>query len=221
MPYVRKYRKRLFRRRPKTSWAARKRMYKRMSKRTKIHTFRRVCQTNNISIASDNIFALTPQLADLPNSSEFTTLYDQYKIKKVIYRIEKPFTNNSLDSSGSVVGNTYTTNKFIRVVHDYDGGTLPTSENQFFEYDNMKSYSACGVKPIRITLYPKVLNSVFLNDTATNTAIAVAKPQWLDVAYPNVKHYGLKLFCPQLASTGNSQFLRIIATYIIQCKNTR
>ena len=77
----------------------------------------------------------------------------------------------------------------------------------------MKSYSACGVKPIRITLYPKVLNSVFINDTATNTAISVSKPQWIDVAYPNVKHFGLKLFCPQLAGTGNSQFLRIIATW--------
>lgn len=217
--YVRKTRKIAFRRRPKTSRYARKRMYKRMLKKTAIHTYRRMFEWGTIPVNVDSNTPISLRLNMLPNFSDFTALYDQYKIKKVVFRLERPFTSNALDSSGTS-GNTNTTNKFIRCVHDYDGGTNLVQEYQYLEYQNVKSYPACGVGPIRITLYPKLANAVFRNDSFNTYANTTINPQWIDVANTDVNHYGIRLWTPQLA-VGNTQSYRVFASVILQCKNTR
>lgn len=216
--YARRYRKRLFKRRPKTTKRYRKRAYKRMFKRTAVHTYRRMFNWGTIPISTDQHTAITFRLNMLPNYSEFQALYDQYKIKKIKFRIERPFTNNSLD--GGTAGNTSTTAKFIRCVHDYDGGSALTTEAEYLQYQNIKSYPSVGVKPINITLYPKIANAIFKNDSFNTYANAAINPQWIDVAAPDVNHFGIRLFTPQLA-LGNDQSYRIFATVILQCKNTR
>lgn len=218
MPYVRKYRKRLFKRRPKTSRYARKRMYKKFLKKTATHTYRRMFEWGTIPVNVDSNTPITLRMNMLPNFSDFTSLYDQYKIKKIVFRIERPFTSNALD--GGTSGNTSTTNKFIRCVHDYDGGANLVQEYQYLEYQNVKSYPACGTGPIRITLYPKLQNAVFRNDSFNTYANTTINPQWIDVANTDVNHFGIRLWTPQLA-VGNTQSYRVFASVILQCKNTR
>lgn len=219
MPYVRrKYKRSIFRRRPKTSRYARKRMYKRMVKKTAVHTYRRMFNWGTIPISTDQHTAITFRLNMMPNYSEFQSMYDQYKVKKIIFRLERPFTSNALD--GGTSGNTSTTAKFIRCVHDYDSGNALTTEAEYLQYGNIKSYPSVGVKPIKIVLYPKIQNAVFRNDSFNTYANTTVNPQWIDVANPDVNHYGIRLFTPQLA-LGNDQSYRLFATVILQCKNTR
>lgn len=222
MPYVRrKYKRPLFRRRPKNSRYARKRLYKKLLKKTATHTYRRMMDWGTIPVNVDAHTALSFRLNMLPDYTEFTTLYDQYKIKKIVFRLERPFTDNGLqaDATGGG-GNSTTTNKYMRVVHDYDGGTGLSAEYQYLEYQNCKSYPTCGNKPIRLTLYPKILGNVFKSDSLSSTANYMIKPQWIDVAAPDVNHYGIRIFTPQIA-TGNTQVYRVFASVIFQCKNTR
>lgn len=221
--YTRRYKRKYRRRLHYSSLAAyrRKKMYKSLIKgKMAIHTYRRVAEIQTVNVATDTNVNLGFNLGLLPNVSEFTQLYDQYKIKKIVLRIERPFTQNELLSDTGVlpVGNLITTNKFIRVVHDYDGGAALTAENQYFEYQNMKSYPAVGTKAIRITLYPKMLDTVYRNDSVNSQAAAVINPVWCDVSNTDIKHYGLKMFFPQIAPAGNNQVHRLFATYIFQLK---
>lgn len=217
--YARRYRKRLFKRRPKKSRYARKRQYKRVLKKTATHTYRRMFEWGNIAVNNDIHTSLSFRLNLLPNYTEFTSLYDQYKIKKIIWRIERAFTGN--DASQGSVGTTVTTNKFIRAVHDYDGGSSLSTEYQYLEYQNCKSYSAMGQRPLRLTLYPKVQDAIFKTDAKTSYASSMIKPPWIDVANHDVEHYGIKLFTPMITPSGNTQVHRVFATVIFQCKNTR
>lgn len=182
--------------------------------------FKRVAELATMPVNAAGVTNYFPKLSDLPGYNDFTQLYDQYKIMKVKFRIERAFTGNDLCAAANINGNNFTTNKFFRIIHDYDGGPFVNAEATFFEFQNMKSYPAVGAGPITTTLYPKNIGRVALNDqNLAGMANTVVKPQWIDCINANVEHYGVRVWYPQLA-LGNDQKHRVIATFYIACRNT-
>lgn len=126
-------------------------------------------------------FACRFSLLQILNSTDITNLCDRYKLKKTVIRVYFNSNNNSIQSQSSLPQLSYN--------WDDDDNTVPTpaalrekmgTKIKYFTNKNM----------IKITVYPKVANSLFNNGVLSGAG--VAKPQWINSTYPNVDHYGLK-----------------------------
>lgn len=151
-------------------------------------------------------------LDQLPNFNEFVALYDSYKIKSVVLRVEPAFDSNNMANPQIL------SQKYLRVVHDYDDSTPLTGETQYYEYGNMKSYSC--TKPFKVVLYPKVAAEIYR--TALSTSYEQRTSPWLDLSGSgaSIPHYGIKIFFPYLGIAESFQF-RIIAKFHVEMRQSR
>lgn len=150
-------------------------------------------------------------LADLPNATEFTTLFDQYMICAVKIKFI-PQSNTLQTLTTGLVSNFCGT--FFYVV-DYDDSTAPASTNQICEYQTVKTRDP--LREFKTYFKPKAVSTLFSGGATVNAG--VLKSQWLDVAAPTVPHYGFKYFWTQAINC--TLTLMPIYTYYIKCKNPR
>lgn len=161
---------------------------------------------------------LSFQLASLPSVTDITNLYDHYKLKLIVVRFEPTFSQEVIQSESAAI-NLAANLKHYRVAHDYNDASNPASESVLFEYSNMKSYP-CH-RPFKVLLYPKVAEPVF--GAGINPAAYQARRSgWIDTAYTNVLHYGLKIWVPVFGNVAAGAYIcRTIVTYYIACKNAK
>lgn len=180
-----------------------------IGQRLRPHTFVRT-QTFPIGkIASDNGYAYQFFLAGLPDASDFTNLYDQYRILKVHVRL--------------VLNTPNITTAYPRItsVVDYDDSTAPTVETDLLQYPNAK---VCQFSPTVVQheyeFAPRAATAMFQGVT---TGYALAKAgQWLDGGYPTISHYGTKFFITNYNSTSTpNTTITMYASYQVQMKNAR
>lgn len=118
----------------------------------------------------------------MPSSSEFTTLFDQYKI--LSYTVEFHPRYNGTDFA-------YTPNNGIPTIYwiyDQDDVALLT-QAALMEHQYVRS--ARLTKPIRITVkYPCVAAEVY--QSAVTTGYQTRKAPWIDCNSSTVPHYGIK-----------------------------
>jgi len=193
----------------------------------KVHSFVRWCDkdtqfgSNSPSggiiseTGSDQHQAYEFRLSNLVNVSDFSNLYDSYKINKIQLMLEPVWQSN-----GSFVTSLNIQSRKIRVVHDYNSGNVLANEDDYLEYSNCKSYSP--LRTIKITLYPKLNNKVEGNlGTDAYTSIPSNKV-WLDMGATNVPHFGLKVFIPEdIANVEQVPLFRVRAKYHISLKNSK
>lgn len=155
-------------------------------------------------------------LGNLPNYTDFTNLFDFYKILKIVVRFEPTFTDVNLSSEIAAPG-LLNNVKHYRVVHDFNDDTPPASETELFQYSNLKSHAAnC---PFEVVLYPKVAQPVYSGVLAGYQA---APPSWCDSAYVNVVHYGLKMWVPGMGNIAQGALMcRVIPTFYVALKNPK
>lgn len=161
--------------------------------------------------------AFSPTLNNLPNYAEFQALYDSYSIKKVVYH----FYSRSIPSSDvSSSAAPWPLNQMPTLVCvDHDDANAPTARQQLLErtatriHDPRKNFS--------VTIVPKIANVVY-RGTATPDGYSTPKGnQWLDCAYSDIPHYGLKVVGGfDAVCTRDTVMYDIYATYYISFKGT-
>lgn len=120
-------------------------------------------------------------LGDLPDVTDFTALYDQYKISKIEVKWLPRGNSSDVGSSGNI-------SRFFSVI-DRDDDAVPSSIDQLTQYESLK------VTPTTATHARSFKPSMRL-ETATGlgtTANTIVGPKWIDVTNTNVKHYGVKI----------------------------
>jgi len=158
------------------------------------------------------------RLSNLINVSDFSNLYDSYKINKIQLMLEPIWSGNGSFVTGS--GNFNILNKKIRVVHDYNSNQVLTNEDDYLEYSNCKSYSP--TRMIKITLYPKLNNKVEGNAGADAYTSINSNKVWLDMGATNVPHFGLKVFIPEdISDVTGAILFRVRAKYHVSFKNSK
>ena len=120
-------------------------------------------------------------LNSLPNYTEFTNLFDQYRINKVTVQA---FPRQTMETD--------TTNPAVNIFHyafDHTDVTAPSAES---DVCNMTITAASNrFKPFTMTLKPVAATTVYQGITANG--YAPAKPStWIDCKSYAVNHYGLK-----------------------------
>jgi len=220
MPY---YRRRKFIRR-------RRRPLRRYGKKTanKVHTFVRWCDKdttygeygpNTITeTGADQHFTYQFKLENVTSVSDFTNLYDGYKINKVQLFLEPLY-----DSTQNVaIGAPNPRSRKLRVVHDYNDAQVLSNEDEYLQYGNCKAYFPWSRNGIRITLYPK-LNNVIENASGATTGFTSmnSNRQFLNIATDEVPHFGIKIFVPGVLATEGTLLFRVRAKYWLSMRGTK
>ena len=173
----------------------------------------------NINTALNGGLAV-PNAYGLPNFTEFTGLFDHYRIDKVC--IEMFFTNNnsSMNSPSVALPLWYS-------AKDMDDST-PITQTAMQQYQKCKmtqlGSSIPGYGKFKQTIVPLPL--IQLYETSVSTGYGnPPKPIWIDANDATVPHYGYKM-CIDL--TNNNTVLDTVLgqvlfvfTYQISCKSTR
>lgn len=204
----RKYAQKIYRRygaRPAMRGALRS-----MTSRPNVYSFKRKIFYENLFIVNSGTptgYAFEQKLNQLPNYTDFTNLYDQYLIKKIVVKMIPKISQHNLATT--TIGNADLPQ--LHSVVDYDDATTPTSVSQLVEYQSHKMTR--GNQIHTRVLVPKI------ELTSDGTANAPKSYQWLDCDSPAVNHRGLKFWFNAPQSTGCTIYYDMLVTVYLSCKN--
>lgn len=138
-----------------------------------------------------NYNSRTFSLTDVPQYTEFTSLFDQYKINliKIVWHFNK--NSAELNERNAPPVTTYmnllTGIPSIRWYYDRDDGTVPTAA-AFSQIQKIKSASLG--RPVKAIFKPNVLNIVY--EGTVSNGYSPKYNQWIDCSDDGVPYYGLK-----------------------------
>jgi len=167
-------------------------------KRNKVHQFSRNYEFNVLSMptAVDTLGAIATSLSLLPTNTDFTALYDEYRIVQAT-SIWNPF--------GGLFAPTWT-------AIDYDDSTNPASINALRQYETLM-VSPSGHRFER-TYTPKVAVAAY---SGAFTSFGNVQGMWIDSASTGVQYYGLKYALQ--ADAANTGKWDVSVTVIVQCRS--
>lgn len=144
-------------------------------------------------------------VSTLSDIAAFQSLYDQYKITKIVMRFRAVSNMDANYAAGSAsIGNAANVYPDIVCTVDHDDITTPTSVDQLLQYAKSKS----GVlKPNTWWYYSfhPTPNMPIYKDGVTWAYGVAPRRLWLDVANSDIPHYGLKwIVDTRVAPTGQS-----------------
>lgn len=170
--------------------------------RTFVRTVEKTQFTSSLGGATN--YALIFKLSDLPNYTEFTALFDQYKFDRVeVDFIPVVTTTNSA----------LTVDSMIWTAVDFDDANATTAL-QIAEYENCHVYPPTQRFSVDIT--PRVALAAY---AGAFTSYANVGSIWLDVGSPSIEHYGFKVGCN--TAGGATQTWKIVCRYMLSFKSAR
>lgn len=154
---------------------------------------------------------LTIKLNQVPNYTDFTSLFDSYKITHAQFKFIPHFNVGQVP-----LGPQNTQVARLCTVIDQDDDTAPTGLTTLLQYSSLEE-SLLDKERIR-NFSPRIAIQTYRGTTTTgyNTPDG---PVWVDAADADVPHYcGKGLICDTTASADNPRSLTILCTVWITCK---
>jgi len=180
-------------------------------KRDQICTFRRTYTIAQLSAnTGDTVQAFNFALSGLPNYTEYTALFDQYRILEVIVS----FTPFSTVSATTAVGASYP--GLIGSWIDYNDASLPANLQEGQQYDSYQK-NICTV-PFDRVLHP---HSAVASYSGTFSSYDNVYGRWHDCASPSIQHYGCKLVITGSTFATSTKIYDVEATVTLQCRSQR
>lgn len=177
-----------------------------------IHQFKRYSRGYNVALTNNtsgfDATAFQFSLDRVEGYSEFATLYDQYRIDYVQFRINWSPKYTIAVQPNAPGQSTYPVLYYFK---DYDDANSPTSLAQMQERGNLKQVRITPNRIIKINVKPAV--SAMIYQGLTSTAYS---PKWgakLDMAQPDVPHFGLKIGIDHLISQPSQGQLDVEIVY--------
>lgn len=159
------------------------------------------------------------QLQDVIESSDFTQLFDRYKLVGV--KLKFMYQQTTSPDSG-VVSNV---NPIIDISFDGDDSDLPVSQTSVQVKGFNKTHLLSATRPFKTYWTPRIDKVVY----GVSTAYTSERSCWLDCNSPQVEHYGMKAWITSWPfdqnNAGNPQKafgeLTIQPTYYIALKDSQ
>lgn len=156
---------------------------------------------------ASGLYAFSFQLADIPDASSFSSIFDQYKIDQVDVTI-LPLTLPS--APGATYGFA-----LLWCAVDYDDSVAPGSVSSVTNYSN--SICVGPGKSANFTFKPKISGDV---DQAGTPEASYVTNAWLNCTKSSVPHYGFKIGVTQ-STTTNLTAWRVLTRYHIGFRSCR
>lgn len=175
------------------------------SEKDKVYTFSRRYVIGNItpSATVDQAGAYNFTLSAFPDSAEFTSLFDMYRIVQLTVEFI-PLTQGPYNAP-------------LTSIIDYDDSNAVANLNELLEYQSSMT-STSGATHVR-TFTPHVSTAVY-GGAFTNFATAPNR-LWIDAASSNTQYYGLKYYLPALTGGTTTAVYTVYVTGILQFKRVR
>lgn len=168
---------------------------------------------------ADTTFTFTPRVDDLPQSATFSSLFDSYRINKVVLKLMTNWGGGG-PQSGSWTGGAGTAFDLdpqrVYTVIDHDDSTALGSTSEALQYETCRVTHPS--KDITISFVPAVSATVYR--TGVTSAYRQAYKVWMDLANTDVPHYGVKGYIPNSATAWQPSY-KVLATYYISFKQVR
>lgn len=120
----------------------------------------------------------------LPQVSEFTNLFDEYRIRRVKFELHYSFANSNS-------GPTYPY-PVLNVANDLDSfGSFNLDDMN--QYPNKKTFQCVPGQPITWSVRPVARADVLTNSGVTSTSAAM-NTSWLSTSSSNVRHLGTRMW---------------------------
>lgn len=187
---------------------------------TRMHSFKRGIDTYKIPVPDRQATAAWSFRLDyLPNYTEFTSLYDQYKINMVVGKIgfskTGPTGGVELEPATACIPN-------FHWAIDYNDGTAPVNVSELVQYDSHRVASMVGDRKTTVIVRPCFLRQNYATLIATGYSPVRG---WINCSDPTVTHYGIKIITDGSLGGGiGEEILGVMTvdwTYYISCKNTK
>lgn len=233
------YRRRTYRRRPYRPRVSRKRTYRRKFSRfgkrkmnTNVYYFKRrsttvwdwvngsqVTQLNQATAGINTAYNLSFRLVDVPGYTDFTNVYDQYRIRAVKVNLIPIGNISSSNTAGGITGpaGNYAVRCYSAFDPNYDGvGVIgATATVQLQEYQNCKwtPYNRIHKRYIK----PKIVIQPGTGG-ATTTVNMAGKQPWIQCSGdgPSLIHYGLPVAIDATGFPEGSIMYKVECTYYMQ-----
>lgn len=186
--------------------------------RSTCHNFRRGCTTAasapNPIVGAAGFVPYTnwygAALSEVLNSSEFTTLYDQYRLNYVVLKFWL-----KIDPSAQAAASASYPKIFY--YRDYDDSTVPGNLNEIRENQRCRVVVMNPNRPVVIKFRPNMLQLMY-NDAISST-FKPAWKQWVDCSLSSARHFGIKFAIDDLTNTNYR--VDIEKWIYFSCRNTR
>lgn len=152
------------------------------------------------SSSSDVFAAWAFALADIPNISSVSALFDQYRIDEIQFRLRSR--NPAVFVANSASPNYATATPLL--ILDRDDATAPTTLLELQQYETCQQISA--QESIDIVFTPSITRSVFSGGVFSGYSVEDSGEIWLDSANTGIPHYGIKCAIPALVATTTQRF---------------
>lgn len=152
--------------------------------------------TFNIGSVNWRIGGTSIYTDSLPNVTELTNLYDQWRLARVVVRLDVPLgLSNSLASSNVT--------PLVFYAPDYDD-TGSAVKADLMQYPQVKVHSFLkdGYTPLMFEFNPKPLRDVAGSGVSTSYGPMSWAP-WIRTADTTTPHYGIKMFIDYMSTTAN------------------
>jgi len=168
--------------------------------------------SSTVSYGIGCAFALT----DIPQSAEFTSLFNEYQLDKIVMEIT-PLSNwGALSGIGGQLPDVYW-------VNDPNDATAPGSSGQLQQYDNCRHDNMDH--KLSYAIIPRAAQQLYATTLFTSYGYQSSnKSIWIDCSSPSAgtPHYGLKLFIRNFINiNGSGQCWRFQPVYYFTCRRTR
>lgn len=190
-----------------------------------MHNFQRWTAAYTYQIANPltqlpfvNIF----RFQDLINYSEFSNLYDRYRIMGVTLRfqlINNPDANTEIGTTS--IGNAANFFPKMWYIRDYDDGNTENLD-AFRQRAGVRYKILKPNSELRISVRPAVLTQQYAS--AISTGYTPKWKQWIDMDNPSIPHYGVKCVIDTngvVPTSDHPFYVRAEARFTFQCKDVR
>ncbi len=170
-------------------------------KKQKVYTFVRHINLANIATtASDTSGSYVFSLSSLPGYTDFTSLFDQYRIVQVTVCFS-PINQTAVGAP-------------IITAIDYDDNNTPVSADDLRQYDT--SRTCVATRYFERTLSPRAAIAAYSGSAFTAYA---SSPEnlWIDMASPGIPYYGLKYYWT--GRTGATAGYQVDARFVLQFRH--
>lgn len=157
--------------------------------------------------------ALKFQLSYVTNPTEFTSLFDRYKVVGVKLQFLPGMNSADAYSLGAAAAPI----PYLHYAQDWDDWSPPATESTILQKGTVKTRRLD--RPFSIYIKPKVSQMVY--HQGVTSAYASASP-WIDSGNSDVEYYGLKLWFRNWMTDPGQQNnnLTIIPTYFLQMRDS-
>jgi len=141
--------------------------------------------SSTVGVVNFGSFGASFAIQDLPHFTEYQTMFEQYRINKIVLKITPVATG--AQAGAALTGATTQTCVIFHTCLDYDDSTAPAASEagvdlmrQRTGYRQRNIYNGNG-RPIVITLYPRVYHDG-----------EPRKAGWIDEGQAAIPHFGIK-----------------------------